>query len=339
MKESTSTVTTAPKIRIYTNLVAEGWSPASLETGIGGSEEILILLARELADRGYQITVYHNGQHGIFDSVEYVDHTEFKPYEYSDVFISFKQRNILDLSINAGKIIHWTTEIEPKWMNHQLKEIDNIVYMSEYQKKRNNLSGFKKAKVIGNPIDFSELESLVGTKKQKMALYCSSLDRGLEDVLKYWKDVSEYLGINKLKIAYGWDFMEKMIAGNPKMRIWKENMIRMMDQPGVEFVGRVSRKEINRLYAKAKYWVLPLNNPDSELFCINAIKAQYLGAQPLVNKDGALTETVNNSLSFHKVFQRVSKKELSSKKLEENKEHAEQYSLEHIANQWEKILT
>lgn len=327
-------------IRIYTNLVAEGWSPANLDTGIGGSEEILILLARELANKGHEVTVYHNGTHGDYDGVSYKDHTDFKAFEHSDIFISFKNRGILDLSINSEKIIHWTTEIEPKWMNFEADRVDYIVHMSKYHESRN--VGVSKAKeksiVIGNPIDFSEMKNYKHGKKQKVALYCSSLDRGIENVLRYWNDAKQLLGINKLIITYGWDFMDKMIAGNPRMKLWKEEMNQLMSQKGIEFRGRVSRKEMTKLYSKSKYWILPLNNPDSELFCINAVKAQYLGCIPVTVKDGALQETILHNINYNKMIQGREKPELIGVQLTENEKHAEQYSLENIVEQWQKIL-
>jgi glycogen synthase len=56
---------------------------------------------------------------------------------------------------------------------------------------------------------------------------------------------------------------------------------------------------MEKLYWKSKYWILPLNNAESELFCLNAIKAQYCGCIPIVNKIGALTETVSNYIEYN----------------------------------------
>ena len=37
---------------------------------------------------------------------------------------------------------------------------------------------------------------------------------------------------------------------------------------------------------------------DSELFCLNAVKSQYCGCIPIINKIGPLKETVGNYIEF-----------------------------------------
>jgi tetratricopeptide (TPR) repeat protein len=51
----------------------EQWSPKSLEKGLGGSEEAVVYLSRELANRGWKVTVYANPQQetGDYDGVFY----------------------------------------------------------------------------------------------------------------------------------------------------------------------------------------------------------------------------------------------------------------------------
>ena len=324
-------------IEIYTNLVSEGWSANSLNTGVGGSEEKLIELARELA-KEYDVTIYHNGTHGVFDGVKYKDHREFKAYAYRDVFISFKVRGIWTKSINAKRKIHWTTEIEPGFGISGLNAIDRVVTISKYHNSRMIT---KSPKI--NPsylwIDTDRHDRFKTNKKKGLMVYTSSLDRGLEELVSNFDVVKEKLGVRKLVVTYGWNFIDKIIPFNPSVATWKERMLRLLDRNDIEFVGRLSYDEITKLFWKAQYWALPLNNPDSELFCINAIRAQYCGAIPVVRRIGALQETVNEFIDFDSLLgQKVGISQVNFKTGQNNREHAEKFNLSTAIKEWKQIL-
>jgi len=285
------------KIAFYTNLVHEGWSADSLETGVGGSEEVLILLSRELVKKGHQVTIFHNGKHGEFDGVKYEDHRQFSNFEGYDVFVAFKAPHILRETINAKRKFYFSVSSEnlPIWV---VEASEKIIGISDYHLSKITPSDADKKRFYL----FADEKELVEAKDDRNSgtiLYSSSFDRGLEDLLKDWSEIRRNnTDINELRIAYGWDFMDKGGAGSPDYAKWKNNMLELMRQPGITYLGRLSRGDINREYWRAEYWALPLNNPDSELFCINAIKAQYCGAKPIVNKEGALVETVNQYVDY-----------------------------------------
>jgi hypothetical protein len=145
--------------------------------------------------------------------------------------------------------------------------------------------------------------------------------------------------LDKLYITYGWDFIDKVIAFNPSMADWKRKMIKLMDQEGIEQLGRLSFDDMCKMYWKAQYWCLPLNNPDSELFCINAIKAQYAGAIPIVRRIGALQETVNEFLDWDSLLgQKVGKSTFTKSGAKNNRKHAEKFSLDIAVKEWRKLI-
>ena len=47
-------------IQIYMNEVAGGWLPDDIDRFLGGSEELIVLLAEALVRYGFRVTVYHN---------------------------------------------------------------------------------------------------------------------------------------------------------------------------------------------------------------------------------------------------------------------------------------
>ena len=213
-------------IRVHTNIVYNGWSAEDLETGVGGSEEKLIEWARELA-KDYDITIYHNGKHGVFDGVKYADFREFKAWEYSDIFISFKARQMLTSSISSQKRFHWTADIE-EWEPFLKRDVDEIFVISDWHKSRMKPEGFPFTTLYL----WADLERLDRNKVEKepnTMLYSTSYDRGLEHLLRSWGTVKEKLKLDKLYLTYGWDFLDGMIAGNPGMQEWKKMMLKLME--------------------------------------------------------------------------------------------------------------
>lgn len=326
------------KIEVYTNLVYGGWSPKQLETGIGGSEEKLIEWAREMA-KSNDVTIYMNGEHGDFDGVKYRDHREFNPLVKRDVFISFKARNILTNSIYADKIYHFTTEIEPEWANYELNSVDAIFTISHYH-ERNMRPASDKFKTMYLWADLDRMDAnKVEEKEEDSMLYSSSFDRGLEELLVNWVKVKEKLGVKKLYITYGWDFMINLLKSNPHLYKWKEKMDVLIKQEGVELVGRLTNDEMCQMYWKCKYWALPLNNPNSELFCINAVKAQYAGCIPVVRKIGALQETVNESINWDWILDRPNHiNSFTEDGIVNNRNHAMKFNLNDAIEEWNKLI-
>lgn len=322
------------KIRIYTNLVYEGWNAQDLETGIGGSEEKIIELARELAKK-HDVEVYHNGAHGTFDKVKYVDFRDFKPWEHSDVFISFKARQMLLQSINADKIFHFTADIED-WSNFDIQNVDQVVTISNWHTSR-----MGKGNIPINKLylwaDLERLDKNKVKKKKGTALYCSSFDRGLEELLVKWPYVKEKLGLKKLYVTYGWDFINKVIKGNPRMQEWKKRMIKLLEQDGIEQLGRLTNDEMCKMYWKSEYWIHPCNAPDNELFCINAVKAQYAECKPLVRRVGGMLETVHTFMDWDELMgEKVGKSTLN---LEKNKKYVvENFDMKKQVKKFENLF-
>jgi glycosyltransferase involved in cell wall biosynthesis len=323
------------QIKIYCNVVLGGWSAKDLETGIGGSEELLIQLAEAWA-KEHDVTIYMNGEHGEINGVKYEGHHEYRPYEKHDVFISFKSKHILLETINADVKIHWTTEIEDAWDISIQRQVDHVAVLSPYHASR--MPDFGKTTVIPGFVDFDRLEANKSDKISGRVLYCSSYDRGLEELLNNWEALKQ-AGMKELVITYGWEFLDNIVRVDPSKLAWKQRMQELMKQDGVIDLGRLSYDDMAKEYWKADFWVLPLSNPDSELFCINAVKAQYAGAQPLVRPIGALADTVNK---FHDWDATMGVKSAQhywdDGALIENRKHAEQYSIESVLKIWEKLI-
>lgn len=325
-------------ITFYTNLVHGGWSAMDLEKGIGGSEEKLIEFARALAGRGHEVRVYMNGVHGAFDNVYYLPHKMFNPMQKTDLYVSFKAGHTLLNTINAERVAHWTTEIEAEWPKFLLGNVGKVFTISKYHNARMRPES-DKIQPIYLWADLERLDKNQVPKEKGTMLYASSFDRGLEELLTHWPKIKEKLGVHTLNVTYGWDFMVNLLKANPRLNSWKVKMDGLLKQEGVNLIGRLSNDDMCKQYWKNEYWVLPLNNPDSELFCINAIKAQYCNAIPVVRKIGALQETVGECINFDELLERPNQKSTFKKgSLERNKKHAAKFTLDAAIKNWSKAL-
>jgi 2-polyprenyl-3-methyl-5-hydroxy-6-metoxy-1,4-benzoquinol methylase len=127
-------------------------------------------------------------------------------------------------------------------------------------------------------------------RNTKRIVYGSSYDRGLEHLLKMWPDVKKEVPDAELHVFYGWNLYDVMAKGNPQMQEWKEKMNKLMEQPGITHLGRISHEAVQKEFESAGIWAYPTHF--GEISCITAMKAQAYGAIPVVINYAALQETV-----------------------------------------------
>lgn len=140
----------------------EEWGPQTLDKGMGGSEEAVVYLSRELSKLGYDVTVFGEVTEPVRDTtVEPKEYdVKYRPWKEIDkrddfnVFIAWRAPQYLD-HINAKVKLADIHDIIPK---EAVKDIPDATYMfkSNYHK---DLYGPVNSKVIGNGIQkehFSE---------------------------------------------------------------------------------------------------------------------------------------------------------------------------------------
>lgn len=294
-------------VKIFTNYVEGAWSPYDLEQMLGGSEECVVLLSEALQRNGYEVIVYHtkyDHEKGcvVRNEVNYLCRTEAK-CNSDDIFVTFKDPNPWIQGAKAKKNIHWSSDVERPW---DTTRVDHFVNLTEYHQNRNLFVAPGRSIVIPHGIDVDSLEdSIPDGQNEDSILYCSSPDRGLWQLLQDWPRILKHFPNLKLKITYGFDLYNKVTnsgynrniqGGGVSFQDRLTDMIIKLDN--VRMFGTLPRSEMEAEYAISRYWILPLNNPDSELFCLNALKTKYCGAMPIVNKVGALQNTVGDYYNY-----------------------------------------
>lgn len=153
--------------------------------------------------------------------------------------------------------------------------------------------GYEWVATIGPNLIYKWVERV---RNPKRIVYGSSYDRGLEHLLKMWPDIKKEVPDAELRIFYGWDLFDKVMANNPERMAWKEKMQELMRQPGITELGRISHGAVKIEFETAGIWAYPTHF--GEISCITAMKAQAYGAVPCVVNYAALEETVQHGVKI-----------------------------------------
>lgn len=289
---------------IWTGPAWERWSPKSLETGLGGSENATIYMARELSALGHRVRVFSECQDlcGLYDGVEYVHYQ--KAYEKPrlldcDVFVLSRQPWALDLNFESRANIMWVHDTDvgthTSKLETQIFKLDKILCLSKWH--RNHFLAMYPwihpdiIDLTRNGLDLRLYEKECA--KKNILLYSSSANRGLPETLRYFSKVKEKVKDAELHIYYGFDTWSKIADihndNNAKAEIQHyKNLIDATE--GAVLKGRVGQRQLAQAQSEAK--ILAYATGFTETFCITALEAQAAGVIPVTTRLAALEETV-----------------------------------------------
>lgn len=275
----------------------EKWTPKNVEQGIGGSEEAIIYLTKELAKQGWKPTVYNTCAEdaGDYEGVTYKDSSEFNPNDQFNVMVAWRMPTFFkQFDIKAKKKL---VDLHDAPVGHQdipkevIASVDLFMFKSKFQREIADHIPDEKCAIIPNGIraeDFQLPFSVV--RNPHRVIWASSYDRGLPTLLAMWKRVKEEVPEAELDIYYGWNTFDTFHTGNPEQMQWKWRTIREIADAGAKDHGRVSHKELAEAMLSAGVWAYPTHFP--EIDCITATKAQAAGLTPITTGYGALQTTV-----------------------------------------------
>ena len=269
------------------------WSPKSVEKGIGGSEEAVIYLSKELVKQGWEVTVFNNcgEQAGIYDGVEYKDIVHLNPNDNFNIFISWRT-NVFESNLKAQKRIVWLHDLPYLDLSDdRLKKIDSVVVLSQYHKSLlpKNVPE-EKIFVSTNGILPEDFNGLNETREPHRIIYASSYNRGLEQLLEKWVDIRKEVPDATIHTYYGWETYDAFVKdGQLKDNGFKAKMLKLMSQEGVTDHGRIGHKELAKEYAKASIFAYPCSY-EGEINCIALTKAIVSGCKVITNKFAVMAE-------------------------------------------------
>jgi tetratricopeptide (TPR) repeat protein len=272
--------------------VPEPWNPTSVGKGIGGSEEAVIYLSKELVKLGFDVTVYNNcGDEGYYDGVNYLNHIRLNPKDKFNVLIGWRC-NPFAYGMKANKNIIWFHDI-PHFVftKEEVEKVDKVIVLSKYHKSL--LVGVPDEKIYIstnglNPEDFKGLENI--KREPHRLIYASSYDRGLETILESWKEIREACPDAEIHCYYGWNTYDVLVTRDSfKDGGWKQKMLGLMSQEGVFEHGRIGHKELLVEYAKSSIFAYPCKMV-GEINCLALSKAIATGCYPLTNDFAVMAE-------------------------------------------------
>lgn len=261
----------------------EPWAPPSIFKGIGGSEEAVIYLSKELAKQGYEVTVYNRcvDMEGEYDGVTYKNAHEFSMRDTYNTLIAWRIPAFFDSAIQAKKKVVWLHDIvTPEMVNERcIKNTDLFLFLSEWH--RNNLPDIPEEKVciVNNGIVLSDHKA--SEKRPYSLIWSSSYDRGLLPFMKHiFPIVKERMPQVTLDVAYGWNNIQReMDRVQPLKDLYEELAPMLESTEGVTHHGRLSHRALAKLMGEVQ--VYPYASEFGETNNITSQKCQASGVYVL----------------------------------------------------------
>ena len=257
------------------------------DSGVGGTEALVVVLAEELASRGVAVTVGTRIEH------ERIEHVRYQPIAavraaQAEVTVVVKQWS--DVATDArGLRVFLATDVH-------MPDVSMIARCVVWSSTSLALSPFMRSRVqaevtapamevLSPPIDLADYAQ-PSSRRDPILLYCSVPDRGLY----YLKDI--YPAIRKrvknatLVITSDFTLWGRAAAKDAFRRFFER-------APGVEYLGHVDRRRLVIEQRRARVLAYPSTFPEG--FCIAAAECMAAGAVPVTTNAFALTTTVGDA--------------------------------------------
>ncbi len=282
----------------------EDWNPnVHRDKGIGGSETMVVEMAKRLSLAGHRVRVYTStGKHGegIFDGVEYRESGHLPLAGSCDVLVAWRNAALLSYPIEAKLRLLWVHDIYAGNASHRnLLRADRILALSQWHKEflvRHHNVAPEHVLVTRNGIDLTRFEEPVERNPHKM-VYSSSPDRGLPVLLQVWPEIRRRVPDAELHVFYGFDNWEKFARVQPnaeaQLRAIGQLRTRMkqLEPDGVHYRGKVDQRTLAREFLSAGVW--GYCTWFTETSCLTAMEAQAAGLRIVTSSIAALNETVS----------------------------------------------
>lgn len=288
----------------YVGQGLEPWNPRTVaNTGIGGSELMVMHVSRGLAAMGHAVTIYGHCTpelEGEIDGVLWLDSARFKNVT-CDVLVSSRRPDVVDenYGCNARARVLWVHDVNcGEALTHPRDlRFDTIVCLSDWHRVyfSNCYPKLNPAKVtvVRNCIDPGRFTPRPEEGRPRQAFYSSSPDRGLGAALTVWPRVRKEYPDAELHIYYGffnWESVAKMLNSRVELGHIAKIKHLVKATPGVVMHGRVTQEMLARAMWQSQVWFYP--TWFSETSCITAMEARAARCRIVTSRLAALPETL-----------------------------------------------
>jgi len=281
---------------------SEVWTPETVkEKGIGGSEEAVIGLSRELVKKGWNVTVYNNcGPKELeFDGVKYKPFWSWNYRDKQDVVILWRHPQMLSYKINAERIYVDMHDVimTGEFTEERLGRVTKIMVKSEAQRKLFPNVPDNKIRVIPNGVDPSQFDKDI-KRDPYYLINLSSAERSLESALDILQEVVIKLPPSikeKVRFAwyYGWEVWDASRTSEQDQQ-WKKQVMRKFEElkkQGIVKGGyRINHQQVRDELLKAGALFYP--SEFYEIDFMGGTKAQMAGCVPITTNFAAIDEKI-----------------------------------------------
>lgn len=279
----------------------EEWGPHTLDKGMGGSEEAVVYLSRQLSTLGYNVTVFgeiskpftdaeHDRGNSTEYSVEWLPWTHIDKRDTFDTLIIWRYPQFAPQFKARRKLIDMHDLLPAK----VLRPYPDATYLFKSAWQKDQHPDITNYKVIGNGIQKSHFEGSKKKKKHSVG-YFSAYYRGLEVLLAMWPEIRKEVPDATLDIYYGWEsWVSAEGQDNFYQRMIKK--LELLKGHGVTEHGRVDHETLAKAMNETQVWAYPTEF--EEIHCITALKAQEAECWPVVTNVAALQETVQSGVKI-----------------------------------------
>jgi glycosyltransferase involved in cell wall biosynthesis/SAM-dependent methyltransferase len=283
---------------------------------LGGSETAGYYIARELAALGHRVTMFTNGEPGLWDDVQYLSLDNWRQYiAFTGHDVSIVQRSPMMFAPKLASKLNWLWchDLALKRSETELKSVlwnvDRVLVLSEFMRKQyQEVTGLpdELMMVTRNGVDLALVQAARNEEQQRREhgepscpvnrrrlVYAARPERGLDVLLtKVMPAILQRVPDAKLalctydnQVGHLDEFYADCIAAQ-----------RALGPEVVENYGFLAKSDLYRLYQCSGVYVYPTPSPVSpnfaEVSCISAMEAMACGLPLVASNRGALKETI-----------------------------------------------
>lgn len=292
------------------------------QQGLGGSESAVIFMAEELANLGFDVTVYNNAaSEGIFKNVKYISLNRLnEPNDYTcDIFIGSRtivpfqpEPRFIKLQKSAKLKILWMHDtfcggdnlVEPFVINGLIDEIFTLSDFHTTYIANCDHGGKRNYEVLKNKIwmtrngirryiDYVDPQA----KDPNHFVYNASVSKGMKPLIeRIWARIKQAIPAAKLTIVggyYKWEAEKEDIYEKQFKELAAKAEYAKLN---INFTGIIPQHEISKIYADASFFIYPAAFP--ETFGISTLESLAYNTPLITCRFGALEETAIEHASY-----------------------------------------
>lgn len=278
------------RVVIYTGPAWEPWDVTSVQEGMAGSETWAVEIAAQFSRKGFEVTIFNEPVNdGFVDDLgvtyfHYSHFLEWQKYRYIDHLILSRTCSPLqNTGIHAGTVdvmVHDIWLSSDRDYNTCSWRVRKFACLSEWHAEFfSKHQGIDRSQIwiTANGVNPELYSDSKAFQKRNRAVYSSSPDRGLRELLQMLPRIREEIPDFELVVTYGftnWESAARLRSNTQELaRI--EEIKSLMQQPGVIYLGRVSKKKLASLQKSAKVWLYP--TWFSETWAISLVEQGFAG--------------------------------------------------------------